>query len=315
MDKPLIDILLATYNGSLFLAQQLDSLLNQTYDTIHIYIRDDGSKDNTVKILKDYKVRYPHKITIVEDIANDNRATGNFSILMNQSTAPYILFSDQDDIWDVDKVERLLNKMLETEKNHKGKPVFVFTDLRIIDAENNLKALSLWQKEKLNPKRTSLANLLTQNVANGCASMINRELLLLGKNIPKGAMLHDHWLILLASAAGAVDYLDEQTINHRIHSTNTSRAESEIRKERKKDVGSIVKGDNLNQYFSKIKFQAELILQRLSENNLLTLESKKMLEEFIHLKDYNFLKRKWMVLKNDFLKHTTGASLNWWLRI
>lgn len=315
MDKPLFDILLATYNGSKFLAQQLDSLLNQTYAPIHIYIRDDNSKDGTVKILKDYKERNPDKITIIEGVYNENRATGNFSVLMSYSTAPYILFSDQDDIWDLDKVERLYKKIVEIETANKEKPVFIFTDLRIIDAENNLKAHSLWQKEKLNPKRTSMANLLTQNVANGCASMINRKLLLLGQNIPQGAMLHDHWLILLASAAGVVDYLDEQTISHRIHSTNTSRAESEIRKERKKDLGSIVKGENLNQYFAKLKIQAELIKQRLLENGLLNTENERVFEDFIHLKDYNFLKRKWVVLKNDFLKHTGKASLNWWLRI
>jgi glycosyltransferase involved in cell wall biosynthesis len=315
MSKPDIDILLATYNGARFLSLQLDSLLNQTYNQIHIFIRDDGSKDNTLQIVKSYQHQFPEKITLIEGEINQNKATGNFSILMTYSTSDYILFSDQDDIWELDKVEKLYHKITAVEALNPNMPVYIFSDLKMIDEKGSEIASSLWEKEGINPKNIKLGNLLTQNIANGCASIINKKLLELGKDIPKGVLMHDHWLIILASAAGVVDYITDKTINHRIHQSNSSRAESEIKKERKKSLMSIIKGENLDNYYQKLKSQAILIKQRLQEKSLLSIEKEKVLNDFIELKNYSFIKRKKVILKNDFLKNSPAASLNWWLRI
>jgi glycosyltransferase involved in cell wall biosynthesis len=315
MSKPNIDILLATYNGARFLSLQLDSLINQTYSPIHIYIRDDSSKDDTLQIVKLYQHQYPEKITLIEGENNINKATGNFSILMNYSTADYILFSDQDDIWELDKVEKMYQKIIAVEASNPNTPIYIFSDLKMIDEKGLEIASSLWEKEGINPKNIKLGNLLTQNIANGCASIINRKLLELGKDIPKGVLMHDHWLIVLASASGIVDYISDKTINHRIHQSNSSRAESEIKKERKKSLISVIKGENLDNYYQKLKTQAIMVKQRLQENSLLSKENGEVLNDFIELKNYSFIKRKKVILKNDFLKNTPFASLNWWLRI
>lgn len=315
MSKPDIDILLATYNGARFLSLQLDSLINQTYPQIHIYIRDDGSNDDTLEIVKSYQYRFPKKITLIEGEINKNKATGNFSILMNYSTADYILFSDQDDIWELDKVEKMYHKITAVEALSPNMPVYIFSDLKMIDEKGNEIASSLWEKEGINPKNTKLGNLLTQNVANGCASIINKKLLELGKEIPQGVLMHDHWLIILASVAGVVDYITDKTINHRIHQSNSSRAESEIKKERNRSLMSIIKGENLDNYYQKLKTQAILIKQRLQENSFLSKEVEAVFIDFIELKNYSFIKRKKVILKNDFLKNSPAASLNWWLRI
>ena len=63
----MVDILMATYNGGKYIAEQIDSILNQTYNDWKLYIRDDGSKDNTINIVKEYSEKYPDKIIFVED--------------------------------------------------------------------------------------------------------------------------------------------------------------------------------------------------------------------------------------------------------
>ena len=62
-----VQILLSTYNGEKYLSEQLNSLLQQSYSNIHILIRDDGSKDKTISILKDYQIKFPQKIQIILD--------------------------------------------------------------------------------------------------------------------------------------------------------------------------------------------------------------------------------------------------------
>ena len=61
----MIDICLATYNGELYLREQLDSIINQTFRKWHLYIRDDGSSDNTISIIRDYKKKHKDKISII----------------------------------------------------------------------------------------------------------------------------------------------------------------------------------------------------------------------------------------------------------
>src|SRR2546423_15580504 len=99
-----VDILLATYNGEQFVAEQIDSILQQTYKDIHLFIRDDGSQDSTKAIIQSKQKQYPHKITI---IPNHSRlgVVGNFSTLLEFSESFYVMFSDQDDVWLSNKVE------------------------------------------------------------------------------------------------------------------------------------------------------------------------------------------------------------------
>ena len=128
-----VDILLATYNGERFLQQQINSIFEQTHTNFFIYIRDDGSKDNTVSIIKEYVQKYPDKIAIIEDNFGNLGVTQNFNELMKYSTANYIAFSDQDDIWLPQKIEKSFNFLKEIEEKHNNLPAFVYSDMKIID--------------------------------------------------------------------------------------------------------------------------------------------------------------------------------------
>ena len=99
-----IDILLATYNGSKYLHEQLDSILSQSYENINVIIRDDGSSDNTVMIIKEYEQK-DNRVKLLSDNLGNLGFVRNFEELMKNSTSEYLMFSDQDDIWYIIKLK------------------------------------------------------------------------------------------------------------------------------------------------------------------------------------------------------------------
>ncbi|MBQ7192792.1 MAG: glycosyltransferase, partial [Synergistaceae bacterium] len=122
-----IDILMATYNGQKFIAEQLDSIFSQTFQDFRLIVRDDGSTDNTCAILEEYSAKYPGRIKIIHDEAVCKSATKNFFEILKHAEADYVMFSDQDDVWLKYKVQITLDYMKETERKNPGKPVLIFT--------------------------------------------------------------------------------------------------------------------------------------------------------------------------------------------
>ena len=87
-----IDILMAAYNGERFIAEQIDSILGQTFQDFRLLIRDDGSNDNTPAIIEEYAKKYPGKIEIVHDNAVCKSATKNFFELLKHAEADMYCF-------------------------------------------------------------------------------------------------------------------------------------------------------------------------------------------------------------------------------
>lgn len=308
-----VDILLATYNGEAFLSRQLDSIAGQTYGAWHLLVRDDGSTDNTIRIIKEFQSKHSNRVTLLEDELGSLGATGNFSALMEASTASYIAFCDQDDIWLPEKVDVMMKRMKLVEQSP-SLPVFLFSDLSMIDDSGALLAESLWQAENLHPERVKLNQLLVQNVPYGCASMINRALLELAVPVADEALLHDHWTVLLASSCGFVDYISTPTIRHRIHDSNASRGNNPIRKAREQSVQAILKNRNFDRYFSQLQDQAAAVKERLLQQNY-SGEALDVLTDFINLRDRGLIARKYLMIKRQYFKHSKLQSLKWLLRI
>lgn len=311
----MVDILLATYNGEKYLEVQLQSLTEQTYSHWHLYVRDDGSRDNTVSILKHFCQEHPEKVTLLQDNVGNVGPAENFSLLMQASKSDYILFCDQDDQWLPAKIDITLQKMKELEAGQTATPCFVFTDLSMADADLNIIAPSLWKKDNLNPNATKLGNLLMQNVPYGCAMMVNKSLLTLGTPIDKQALLQDHWLVLLAAATGKIDYVRQSTILHRVHGSNASRGNNPLKKDVEQTFSAKVSNKNLKTYFSKLQQQASAVKQRLDERGCLNNEAEKILSSFVNLRNTSFLRRKWHILKYNFFKNSIQQSIKWWLRL
>ncbi|WP_304544124.1 glycosyltransferase family 2 protein [Sulfurimonas microaerophilic] len=218
----MIDILLATYNGEKYLSAQLDSILKQTYQDFKILIHDDGSTDNTIKIIKKYALEHSDKLVVFDDNIRKGGACQNFSYLLQKASSPYIMFCDQDDIWLENRVQMFLSSMKDTEKKYgKDIPLIVFSDLIVVDEKLNIISESMVESQKLNPKIASFFKLLKcQNVITGCAMMINKKALEISIPIPQQALMHDWWIALNVAKYGKNIFLEDTTILYRQHSTN-----------------------------------------------------------------------------------------------
>lgn len=217
--KEEIAILLATYNGEKYLAEQLDSLLNQSFHNWCLYVHDDGSKDRTVSILKEYAARYPDKIILI-DAPSTGGAKNNFLFLLNIVDAPYFMFCDQDDVWLPEKIEKTYRWMKAVEQD---KPALVFTDLQVVDQDGKVIAPRMSEYQKLNMKKNRVEDFLTENVVTGCTVMINRQLADLARKAsdPSRIIMHDWWFAIVAARFGVISCLDEPLILYRQHGINT----------------------------------------------------------------------------------------------
>ena len=223
MERPNVTILLPTYNGSAYLASQLDSLLAQDYPNLQIVISDDASTDTTVQIINRYAAAHPDRILHFKSGQHFGNAQDHFMHLLRQfSEADYIMFCDQDDVWHADKVSKTMARMKAIEQDT-AVPALVHTDLRVVDADLSEISPSFCQHSDLQGDRLALNQLLVQNVVTGCTVMINRSLAQLASTCAQtGAMrMHDWWLALLASACGRIAFLNEATIDYRQHGSNS----------------------------------------------------------------------------------------------
>lgn len=303
---PEIDILMAVYNGAAYVIDQLQSILDQTYTNVRIIIRDNCSSDDTLKLIEGFSKKHPGKITLIKGTENLG-AMGNFATLGGFAEAPYVMFSDADDIWLPTKIEDTLNLMKKNEKLWgKDTPLLIHTDLKVVDKTLSVLGESFWDYSQLDPFLTGLNRLVVQNVITGCTMMINKPLLKLSLPIPKEAIMHDWWIGLTASAFGKIDVLPETTILYRQHGKNDTGAKNW------KNINSYVKAlryagslqgrSELRQRIRRTLRQAELFLQRHRDS--LQPAQAKMLEEYVSLGSVNGCAKRYLILKNAFFKNS-----------
>lgn len=240
-----VQILMSTYNGEKYLNQQLDSLLAQDYQDLLILIRDDGSADNTINILREYEKK-TSKISWYQGV-NIGPAQSFFDLIMHadQNTEVF-MFADQDDIWLNTKVSRaysILTKACLFDGPKQDCP-YTTGDLLVSNIGNNMhfssrmpllycgetmvvdENLQIIQHSIIRKVRClSFGNALVQNICTGCTAAINRELLfILQRTIPDYMIMHDWWLYLTASCFGMVIYDKQPYIKYRQHVHNVTGA-------------------------------------------------------------------------------------------
>ena len=214
-----IQILLATFNSSRFLREQLDSILAQDCRDFEVLIRDGGSTDNTLKIIGDYQQKHPDIIRFLG--SGPATALENFSSLLAASSASLVMFSDHDDVWKPDKVRITLEKYREMEAEYgNSMPIMVFTDSEVVDDELNPISRSMLRYQNINTYELTLNRLIVQNVPFGNTMLVNRALLDLALPVPSAAVMHDHWLTLVAATMGKFGFLDIPTVSYRQHTDN-----------------------------------------------------------------------------------------------
>lgn len=208
-----ITILMSTYNGEQYVAEQIDSILSQTYTNWVLIIRDDGSKDNTVHIIDEYVNREARIKWFDEDESRNLGPMKSFFSMLQKVDSAYYMFSDQDDVWLPQKIEKTLQKMKEIERQ--SSPSLVHTNLSVTDEQLNV------LEEGPASAHDSMQSLLLTNDVTGCTVMINKSLRLLALNdLESVQVMHDMWLGLLAARFGSIAYVEFPTMLYRQHSGN-----------------------------------------------------------------------------------------------
>lgn len=218
-NKPTVAVLMSTYNGEKYIKEQLDSIFSQTGTNVKLYVRDDGSTDSTIEILKKYKQNYP--ITILWD--NENVGPGESFLRLvykfaHEREIDYFAFADQDDIWLPDKLDAAIKNI---ESCDCDEPVLYSSNQYLyIDGVNK----GLRHKEQ---QSVALIPHMTKNTIAGCTFVFNKKLaqLIADAERPDYRVvkyrLHDAWIMLVAIVCGHVIYDGDAYILYRIHDGNT----------------------------------------------------------------------------------------------
>lgn len=211
---------MSTYNGGKYLEEQIESILNQTNVIVELLVRDDGSTDETIEILKKYykkdKLRYV--------ISNNVGSANSFFELINlvNTDYEYYAFSDQDDYWMKDKLSHALD-CLDYKENNDLQLYYSSTTV----VNDQLKELN--KKYGAEEKYNFITSLFRNN-AIGCTMVFNKELLFtLKKYHPKYMCMHDQWINLVCLSLGGFVYVDDiSKIKYRQHQNNCVGAKSSI---------------------------------------------------------------------------------------
>lgn len=226
---PKISIAMATFNGEPYLEKQLESIINQTYKNIEIIICDDCSHDKTIKIIENLiKENYP--IKLYKNEKNLGYAK-NFEKAIKLCESNYIALSDQDDIWESNKLELQIEYILNLEKKNINMPILVHSDLTMIDKNDNFISASYFKYRKYKLKKEKdLGHILGPCGIMGNTIMMNKNLKERILPFPSSIENHDYWISLMNELFGKRITLDEKLVNYRIHINNASNNTKKINK-------------------------------------------------------------------------------------
>lgn len=296
----MISILLATYNGERYIAEQIESLLTQTVQDFTLYICDDRSTDNTYAIISDYAKRYAGKIFAKQNEVNSGGAKLNFMKMILEHKDDYVMLCDQDDVWLPNKIEISLNKMHEMESRYgAAMPLLVHTDLRVVDQNLHTMYHSYAKMSRKKFCDRSLNSLLTINIAAGCTELYNRALADLITDEPAYMMVHDWWVLLVAASLGRIGTVYEPTILYRQHDSNDLGAKNVL------SLGYVLHFvTNFKKMIEKVcntYEQAESFL--CVYKNMLSDEQRDLLSAYSSIPHYSRIRRLVTVIKRKTWMH------------
>lgn len=205
-------VLMSTYNGQEYIVEQIESIFNQTFEgKITVLIRDDGSSDGTKSIVLSIKDTDNRKIIFYEG-NNCGPQKSFLNLIKTAQRADYYFFADQDDVWDIDKIEIAVHAMKEEES-----ACVYCSNYRLSDMD-----LKVYNERaiKQSPKFTPL-KVLFYNQIPGCTMGFNYKLMSLIKKIEiENVMMHDSMVLSFAAYCGKIIYDENPRITHRIHAEN-----------------------------------------------------------------------------------------------
>ena len=253
---PRVDILLPTYNGANYIKAQIDSILSQTHSDIRLIIRDDQSQDESVSLIEKY-AESDSRVFFVKNRGPNLGLVKSIEYLLQISDAPYIMFSDQDDVWFPNKVALFLKKAKEINQEL---PMLIHSDCFVTD--KNMKILKRFKGSK--PLNYGLKNSFFHFFVQGASTMINLMLKEESLPFPENLYLHDRYLHIVSEITGIRKYIDEPSMYYRQHDKNLVGSQSIIKK--------IIRNLNCTQkfYLTKDKdLMLSIYVNKYPENKLL----------------------------------------------
>lgn len=203
----MISVCIATYNGSKYISKQIASILNQLSESDEIIISDDGSKDDTMKIISDFHDKR------IKEFKNEglHGVVPNFENALRHAKGDIIFFSDQDDIWAENKVEVMVKALEDAE--------LVVHDALIMDKDDNVSDVNYYS---LRPPHVGFWKNLYKNCFVGSCMAFRASLLPKVLPFPKHILWHDMWIGLMASKIGRVKFIEDKLLYYRRHGDNAS---------------------------------------------------------------------------------------------
>ncbi|NQJ71797.1 glycosyltransferase family 2 protein [Streptococcus suis] len=288
-----VNILMSTYNGQQFLAEQIRSIQEQTFADWSLLIRDDGSSDQTKDLLQDF-ARQDSRIRLIDlEEQNNLGVIKSFHRLLRYEKADYYFFSDQDDVWLPDKLEVSLQ---EAQSYPADQPLMVYMDLTVVNQDLQVMTESMIRSQS-HHANTKLVEELTENTVTGGVAMINHSLAELWTGT-KDILMHDWYLALLASALGKLVFIDKPGELYRQHADNVLGART-LSKRFKKWIRPHILFKVYWELIKNSQKQARFLLDKpLSPADrelvqaFVTIMDKPMLERYHTLKKYGLRKNK-----------------------
>ncbi len=205
-----VAIMMATYNGEKYLNEQLQSIYDQTYKDIVVYIRDDCSTDKTKDIIDGWK----NKLEIIEIPSRENlgAARSFMDIVYNCGNHLYYAFCDQDDLWDKDKIEKAVLYLESQEK-----AALYFCNGRIISKDGAV----IKESTLVDPANMNFWSEIVCGFCPGCALMVNNAFMeIIRRRTYDSLPMHDTLFALTALAIGQMYYDEEVHYSRRMHENN-----------------------------------------------------------------------------------------------
>lgn len=212
-EKPTVAVLLSTYNGEKYIEALIESVLRQEAVNVQLIIRDDGSLDKTIDIIKKFS---DDRIQL--HIGNKNLGPAKSFLKLTQyvEKADYCAYCDQDDIWKKDKLKRGINRL---SKSNSNTPALYMSTYEVVDKNLNL----LFVRDMEYERPLTLEQTILCRAPSGCTMVFNNALLQkINKKIPQYVRMHDFWTLLTVEAFHGDIYTDEYaSLQYRQHGDNS----------------------------------------------------------------------------------------------
>lgn len=212
---PVVSVLMPVYNGARFLNEQIDSILAQEGVDVRLVILDDASTDNSFELAR-IRASRDGRITLLRGASNVGLC-GSVSRLLWTVDTQYFAMSDQDDVWDPDKLSCSIVAL------SRPRVKLVYSDVRIIDENGSITTDSYWTSRAIRPIRGTGTNLLPvvyRNPIVGHTIVATADVATAARDLPSSLIYYEVLLAAAASRVGEVDYINDQLGSYRTHASN-----------------------------------------------------------------------------------------------